>query len=272
MYEAFISLPYRDGFHVVSDCYDIISEIENMYGMYVRNTDIFNMPSTLITIAKEKNTYIVSYLGQRIVTNSPLVNINGLLMHETSYSDAVFALHGAAVEYGKKAYVFLASTTTGKTTLTSYLTSNGFGYITDDCVLICRETLDILPCQTPIHLRQGGIKVLSEYNSLPKQDCHVINSLREKRYTYTPNNCVTSALPIDKVFFIERTDSVNVTREVSSVEKIELLIKSPIIPYDIDTEYLRFITKLAKKLDCKHLQYSDFEFVSDLIRTNTANI
>lgn len=56
------------------------------------------------------------------------------------------------------------STGAGKTTLTAYLVSRGFRYITEDCILINYADELVNPCPLPLHLRDGGAKVLSENN------------------------------------------------------------------------------------------------------------
>lgn len=104
--------------------------------------------------------YTVTYGGQTYDTESPLMDIHRQLFEHASYDRSVLALHGAAVAWKGRAVALLAATGSGKTTLTSYLTANGYGYLTDDCVLIDRETLVVYPSVTPLHLREGGVEVL----------------------------------------------------------------------------------------------------------------
>ena len=65
-----------------------------------------------------------------------MLELDEIIFDNTNYDRRIFALHGAAVEWKGKGYLFLAATASGKTTLASYLTSQGFGYITDDCILL----------------------------------------------------------------------------------------------------------------------------------------
>ena len=98
--------------------------------------------------------------NRTIENASGILAIDEIISNNTEYDNSIFALHGAAVEWNGKAILFLASTTSGKSTLTSYLTKNGFGYITDDCILLDRTSCDIHPYSTPIYLRDGGLEIL----------------------------------------------------------------------------------------------------------------
>lgn len=172
----------------------------------------------------------------------------------------IHLLHGAAIEWQRRAYVFLAPTTSGKTTLASYLTSNGFGYITDDCILLDKTNFYIHPNTTPIHLRNGGLDILKQYNAEPMHVKHI-----NERYVYTPNNCITDALPISKIYFIKRTENENKVVQMNTITRITELMKSPIQEYQVTSEYIKFISHLAK-FDCQYLLYSDMNYVAEVIK------
>ena len=91
------------------------------------------------------------------------------LFDNNRYDNSVLALHGAAVEYGGRAYLFLASSTAGKTTLCAYLLSLGFGFVTEDCILVDRSTFDIHPCTAYREIfRSAGYFSSSErYRKMP---------------------------------------------------------------------------------------------------------
>ena len=80
-----------------------------------------------------------------------------------------------------------------------------------------------------------------------------------------PKNCITSTLPLKKIFFITRTENSNYIEEMTTTEKITALLKSPIIEYKIDGNYLSFISKLAA-MPCEKLYYSDMNFVAEVIK------
>ena len=258
-----LKMPYQSEWTIRTDCPDIVSKLKMKYGKYV--TELEDRESSDIKIFKNYgNDYIVTINGSVTCTPRPIFHLNRFLFDNPSYSDNILALHGAAVQWKEKCYVFLASTTTGKTTLTSFLTHCGFGYVTDDCVLLDRCSLMVYPFSTPLLLREGGINVLKAYSALPGE----LEKLSEQeeicRYVYTPQNNVEYAVPLGEIFFLERTESENAVLSMSATEKLTSLLKSPITVYPITAEYLHFLSNLGKSY-CKRLQYCDMNFVKEVI-------
>lgn len=180
-------------------------------------------------------------------------------------NDNIFAIHGAAVEWQEKAYLFLGATTSGKTTLASYLTSNGFGYITDDCIFLNKTDFHIHPNTTPLHLRDGGVDVLRVYSVLP-DSLELLDNGIDRRYVYTPKICVTETLSLERIYFIRRTDNENSIIQMNMTERITEFMKSPIVEYSLSSEYIKFISQLAK-YDCHYLLYSDMNYVAEIIKS-----
>lgn len=76
--------------------------------------------------------------------------------------DNVIGLHGAAVAKDGTAYLLLAKTSSGKSTLTSFLCLSGYQYITDDEIFISQETLKLQPAYKKLSLRPQGYKILQD--------------------------------------------------------------------------------------------------------------
>lgn len=258
-----LKMPYQAEWIIETDSPQILSMLEMEYGRYISECEECGCPD--IKIFKNDDIYYdVTIKDNAIRTSWPIFHINRFLFDNPSYDDSILALHGAAVQWGGKCYVFLASTTVGKTTLTSYLTHCGCGYITDDCVLLDRGSYMVYPFSAPIHLREGGVKVLEAHNALPKR----LNRLDERdgvfRYVYTPENTVESAVPLGEIFFLERTETENAVLPMSATEKLTALLKSPITVYPMTAEYLRLLSDLGKGY-CKRLKYCDMNFVREVI-------
>ncbi len=262
---AYIHLPYQMvTFKIQSKCTDIFNALSLLYGKYIYSkrptaeSEIY-----LIEILKRENGYMVYSCDDDIFTENPLQATKDIIFENTRYSSSVMALHGAAVEYHGKAYIFIAPTTSGKTTLTSYLTQNGMGYITDDCALIDRDNLSIIPVVTPIHLREGGLNVLTSLNiDLPELE-HLQNDTIN-RYVYLPKNCVLSPLPIAEIYFIFRNEDENNREEMTNITAVMQLMKSVMVPYQITDSYMNIFKQIAKK-GCAKIHYKDLEYVYSLI-------
>ena len=260
-----LKMPYQRELIVGVDSPKLFSKLKIKYGIYIVDCEQSEVPDIRITKI-DSSTYAIDMGGTVSTTSSPVLCIDKFLFEHPAYDTSVFAMHGAAVEWRGKCYVFLAATTSGKTTLTSYLVHCGCGYVTDDCVLLDRKTYMVHPFSTPLHLREGGLKVLERYGVLLGDlYCFSEDNNRTCRYIYTPKNCLEQALPLGEIFFIERTETENAICQLSIQEKIAALMKSPITVYPIEIEYLRFLASLGAKY-CKCLRYCDMDFVKEIVQ------
>ena len=264
MFTIFLSLPYRKTVLVSTDCSVLKENLILNYGKYAHENEYCNA-DMYFTITKSNSRYLFSFNDESYYTESPLSQVNRLLVSCDIFSDNILALHGGAVEYKGEAYVFLAPTTCGKTTLTAYLSSVGLGYITDDCVIISKSDLKVHPHTTPLHLRDGGADILKKMNLLPDYVSTLEDGKQFNRLVYTPANLVDTALPLKKNFFIERSDTKNEILPMSTTERITELMKSPIVSYDITGEYIKLFINLSHA-DCARLIYKDMEYVKEIIK------
>ena len=233
MSHIYICLPFHDILCVSSNCPAVINGLFMLFGSYITTTlEGFNSCETIhkVVINKRESVYRFEVDGELGDTLNPLILINNLLMHSFVQDGDVLALHGAAIEFDKIAFVFLASSGKGKSTLVSYLVANGFGYVTDDCLLINSKKLIVYPCTTPIHLRKGGFDVLKEYGAAPS-DFAILEGLNEERFVFTPNYCCNNPLEIRCVFFSEYNNAYNDCCELPSVERVQELLISPMKSY-----------------------------------------
>ena len=264
-----LKMPCQAEWIIETDCIEIISKLKMKYGKYISERKECGC-SDIKIVKNNEIKYTVTIKDVVINTARPIFHLNRFLFDNPSYDNNVLALHGAAVELGGKCYVFLASTTTGKTTLTSYLIYCGCGYLTDDCVLLDRSSYMVYPFSIPLHLREGGLNVLKKYNALPKNLSELFEQDGLCRYVYTPQNTVESAIPLGEIFFLERTEAENAVLPMSATEKLTALLKSPITAYPITAEYLRFLSNLGKTY-CKRLKYCDMNFVKEVITRYAIN-
>ena len=258
-----LKMPYQSEWIIETDCPDILSKLEVKYGKYI--SECKEQKRSDIKILKTSaDDYTVTMKDSIVRTPCPIFYLNRFLFDNPSYDGNILALHGAAVEWENKCYVFLASTTTGKTTLTSYLTHCGCGYLTDDCVLLDRNSLTVFPFSSPLHLRDGGVSVLETYNALPEKLCKLSEKDGICRYVYTPQNTVEHPVPLGEIFFLERNETDNALLPMSATEKLTALLKAPITVYPMTADYLRFLSSLGKTY-CKQLKYCDMNFVKEVI-------
>ena len=249
----------------MTDDIGMVCTLRLQYGNHIiqeeTGTELVNCKS--VSILREGTRFRIVFKNKSYLTDDPLYVFSSILYDHTEYDVSVLALHGAAVEWREKAYLFLAHTSGGKTTLTSYLVSCGFGYLSDDCILVDREALTVYPSSNPIHLRRGGLNVLEDLGKAPV--CQKVLTPPNERYVFMPDHIVTDPLPIGDIFFIHRNESKNGIEEISANQRLEALMKSPITPYHVDAEYLQLLLRVAKK-GCHLLSYYDMDYVRKIIQ------
>lgn len=259
-----IDAPFQTKYSIDTCCEELIYHLQLKYGKYISISQ--NKLNKVISVKKVNNIFIVHYQMEECVTTYPLQEIDRIMFDNTEYDDSIFALHGAAVEWKGKAYLFLAPTTSGKTTLASYLSITGFGYITDDCILLDRKNFEIYPYCSPLHLRSGGLAVLKKHKiNIP--DFQHLDDCCIDRYVYTPTNSITKPIPLAKIFFISIVKEKNRLVKMNFKEKMTQLMMAPITNYNVSSEYIRFISRLASTECCK-LFYNDMDYVAKVIYDN----
>lgn len=259
-----IDLPLQTGYIVETQCGHLLKQCELNYGVYAHRVDVLNKNDNVISVNSEFQQYKITFNNKMEVSPSAISTIRRLIFDNSIYNSEILAFHGAAVEYRNRAYVFLASTTTGKSTLSSYLTSIGLGYISDDCVLIDKKSHFVYPCTTPIHLRKGGLDVLRFCGHEPSFYEELNDGIVE-RFVYTPANFIRSALPLEHIFFISRSDSENSVEGLNSFFAVQQLLFSPITHYEISTSYLKDIANIVNHTRCDKLVYCDLDFVAETV-------
>ena len=265
MCTLYLKLPYQSLFVIMTNCEKIVKKLSLKYGFYISPKKVKGNNCQKIYVIKNDSSYTISTTNSIDNVEKPIEYIDQYIHKYNKFSEKIFALHGAAVEWKGCASLFLAPTSSGKTTLTTFLTNHGCGYLTDDCVLVDRSNFNICPQSTPIQLREGGYRLLEEMGEVPPNIC-VLDEPPLRRLTYTPSYCIKHPIPLNKIYFIQRNESINKTMPMSSVEKIEELIKSPIIEYPIGFEYIKFISRLAQ-IECLRMLYKDFDYVEKIIQS-----
>ena len=137
--------PYQSIFKISTNCEWLIKTLCLKYGRYIYEVFQSQEPYYSISVIKNYESYLIITEKGSFATTKPLFYIDKYIFENNSFNNNIFAIHGAAVEYNDKAFLFIAPTTAGKTTLTGYLTSSGFGYVAEDCILIDRITYNVIP-------------------------------------------------------------------------------------------------------------------------------
>lgn len=262
MIELYISRPCHNiDIAVRTNSIDLSQHIKAYYDPFISLTP--QHTTAEIEVLVDNDGIWIRTQKQRYKTDHALQSVINFVYENISINDDMFAMHAAAIEYQGQAYVLAGATGSGKTTLTTYLTSKGFGYITDDCTLISRNTFAITPYLCKIHLRAGGMEVL-------KSQCIPVESIffkhsAEARYLYTPQKQMQEPLPLKAILWLNRTKDQNDTQSISSGELMRLLMESAISQNKLSGEHLRFLSRLSS-IVCQKVRYQDMGYVEQVIR------
>ena len=263
MWTTYIDGSYSTKFRIVSDDLNIIEHLQMIYP-----TKTLSNPTheylEIVSFEDEGGVFVLCGKN-KVYTKKPLRVICDFIHRECAFIDGIVAFHGAAVEVSGKAHLFLGETKSGKSTLTAFLTLCGLPYVTDDCIEIDKDTMCVSAnTAKPIMLREGGYQALQKYDR--NICCHIkkLDYLSPPRYAYWPMNQASEPLPIAGIYFIERNCKENMVKDLTHMEKMILLLKSPIVACEITGNYLNFVNRLAS-LPCKQLLYSDLDFVLKVI-------
>lgn len=266
MAHLFYQAPFRTRFAIHTDDDGLIKALRINYGNALVAEGTASADH-IISIDRNDSAYRVTFGGQSAVTDEPLYELERILFEHTHYDESILALHGAAVEWQGAAYLFLAATTGGKTTLTSYLTHHGFGYLTDDCILLDRQKLVIHPDGKPIHLRSGGLSVLHNCGAAPAS-WQIFQTPQGERYVFLPETVCASPVPPAGIFFLNRTEDTNAITRLGTNDALHELLRSPITPYAPQGDYLRLLLRIAAH-GCYMLTYCDMDWVRRQITEGT---
>ncbi len=201
---------------------------------------------------------------------NPLGQIQTFVYEHTTCREPYFIFHGGAVaDASGSSYLFLAATTTGKTTLIAYLSQLGYTYLNDDCLYLDMNTLEVMPYSAPIHLREGGFQYLQEILPSPLPPCVHMGPPKSLRHVFFPENRMLSPTQPKAIFFLNRTEDASVADSccrLSLPDALQRLFTSALIPYHMNPRYIQFFQRLAPV--CYDLTYHDVTYVETLLQQN----
>lgn len=259
-----IKRPYLTPTFIIS-CNDvmIIRTLMVYFGKYLIDcTSEIENNLEKIEIERDKfGNFAVIYKGKKSITDKPMQILVDIMYENSHCEEGIFAIHAGGVTRNGNAYIFPGYTSSGKTTLVTYLCQNELGYISDDCVFINMKNLEVYPYHCPIHLREGGLKVLRERGFFPKTE--YINQSNIQRYVYFPPVLSEEKLALSRIMFINRVESKNRVYEMMDSEAFSSLLKSSLYTRKITSDYIEFLIRISTK--CVSVNYCDMSFVKRYI-------
>lgn len=243
---------------------DTPEHIDALRMLYYCTELVSSKPCQRIVIQRASASFYVTYNGHSTLTKHPIQLVQKIIFENQKYAPYILPLHAGGIEASGKAWLFLASTGTGKTTLITYLTSHGHTYINDDRIFINHNSLQCAAHVTPVHLRPESIPILEN------NGCYIQGELLEiekiRRIVHMPKTVVTEDTPIGGIYFITRCDDGNSCTPLSGREAVQRIMLNSLISFE-GSASLHCAVKLAQY--CHELRFSQLSYIYDLLKRET---
>lgn len=263
-FTIFINIPFQKNYCLLIDDANLYQDFSLFFGKLASSNSLNNEDCYTYIIEKCENHYFCIYENQKTQTHDPIAFIHKIINSNFRETKGKIVLHASAIQHNNEAFVFIAPTRTGKTTLIAYLNSKGYNVITDDCAIIDIESKKIHLYEAPIHLREGGYNILNSNNlSLNLQG--TVNLESGKRYIIPTNSTSINEIPIRSFIFIKRNNMNFISEKLDKTMVFSKLLISTICMYNQNSSLYKNILELSK-IDSYSVIYKDMSFIEDFIK------
>lgn len=259
-----IKCPLKLSYIIRTNSTIVTNHLITKYGVYIKSVACIPK-SNYIAInifSYDGKLYYIQTADGICKTERPLKTLDNIMEYINKFSDSCIVFHGAGLTYKDKAHIFLGASSSGKSTLASYLSSFGMGYLSDDCIPITKSSLLVTPYCLPITLRKHGLNILIN-SGIYIDNIKELAVEDETRYIHTPRTNIRKPVPIAQIIFIEISDHNEVTK-LNKSDIVSRLLCSTSLIYNIDYDYIRTIIKLSC-IPCFFIKYKDMSYVKDII-------
>ena len=194
---------------VQTDCVKVVDLINQLFhGFIVLQRPLrTDLEFLSVSIEKQGEGYVMTGKGKTYT----IKDLNGVGFYlyavidklvEGNMDSQYWVFHGGVVAKNNYAYGIIAPTMTGKSTLVTYLSLNGFEYLSDDYIFVRRDNREIRPLPLPGSLR--ATSVLGDV-SLRAYTVDGYNELRgENNVLVSLHHSSPKIYCLNKIFFINR--------------------------------------------------------------------
>lgn len=247
-------------------CHDekIMEYLYNMFSPYMSQQAVKEKYEPLIFYKNNDNELMVEKNDGKEKLDTDIVTyLETYLLENSCVDKGYLMLHGGGVAYNNHAFIFLANSMVGKSTLITHLCMEGFEYITDDRLIIDTTEKMVLPFAKTIMLRPDGKKILiSQYeHNFTTQS---FEYKRRSREFYYPGLCKEGRTEISCIFILVRQEGQKIRREViQKTNRVNELLK-----YSMSIKGCKNISEFVKlsNIRMEILYYSDLNEISSFIK------
>lgn len=207
-------------------------------------------------------------LTQQLLNKYDAVGQVCTLFQSLQYTEIPWNLyHGTALHIKEKTFVFLGESGVGKTTAIAYLTEmqKESIYITEDILIIDCKNNCIIPYPRPIHLREGGLRILREIYHIPMTNVQRVTFHNYKRYILNKKTPDCKLYPVDCYIQLSRKQyTKGYCMEKTVDDKVKTFTSNCYLPYNVRNN-ITCSVMLSGKAELWEIQYSDLADLCDMI-------
>lgn len=264
-----IFLPYQDKpCYIQTTEFEIIDFIVNYYGEYCQAAEFCN--GFLIKVDKNGFEFRIETkdgICRTVYPQNPIIDI----VHRVGGTSSKYILlHGIAIANHGSAHLFLAHTNSGKSTLAAMLLYRNYQVLTDDVVVIEKQTGLLIPVITPIRLRDGGKRILLREI---KQSISFANMTigEEERFLIAPTKSVNANYPIKSIMF-SRFGTNNCCRHLESYAEILATLMGSSMNSQVFTPEDISAFRTLTKIDSYYIEYTNTSYVDCWLKKNSDDL
>ncbi len=167
---------------------------------------------------------------------------------------SALVVHAGAVEVGGRAAVLPAASGSGKTTLTAACVAAGAGYLTDEAVIIDRQTLQVRPYQRPLCVKAGSRRVFAELTGVP------VPSDLAGTWHVPPSqlgSLSAGGVPAAVALPLYEADVGLVVEDVSRAEAVLALAGQASFLEQQGPQMLEVLARIVRQSTCVRIRYDD---------------
>lgn len=253
---------------VQTDCLKVVDLIKKLFDGFIvlqrpLRTDLEFLS---VSIEKQGANYVMTGKGKTY----SIKDLNGVGFYlyavidkliEGNMDDQYCVFHGGVVAKEDHAYGIIAPTMTGKSTLVTYLSLNGFEYLADDYIFVRRDNRKISPLPLP-----GSLRATSVLGDVSQQVYTVegYNELRgENNVLVSLYHASQKIYSLNKLFFINRCNE-NRLKMMDKGELYKELLFNMKNALNLEKERIT-VRDLVENIEGYKLSFNNLAFVMDCI-------
>ncbi len=193
--------------------------------------------------------------------------VNEVVYHCIAKNGTQHAIHAGAIHDGTKGVIFPGKSGAGKSTLTAWLLTRGFGYLSDELIMLSADGR-ITPFTRPVSFKTSHLRLFPEI--LDDQQESIIS---DEQGTMVPHRLFNSKFSAENPFLTTivfpeyRENCATTVEELSPAKSCQMLLESYVNARNLSGLGISSLSSLVKKSKSYKLVYGGFDGLEETMAT-----